>query len=260
MHVGQLAILFAVSEIEHDACALVKPHYCLSHLCDSEDQYQVGPMQDDEMLLVFAFIRVTRAARILELGGLRGNSARNFLTATRGLPGSRVYTVDLRRVKSQDARHITLHMDATRITATDVDEAPLDFILLDCHHYNATMHTLQALESASLIHRTTTLALHDTGLHQKSRSFKGIGNNALRAQPDLVMHQIVERLVVEQLRTGGIDGTGRRRWVAVHAHRDRIAHDDILAFRHGITLMQLDLALDNNLQKPYSGEGADTGY
>jgi hypothetical protein len=64
-------------------CAPGRSHYNLSHLCAPERQKQVGPMQDDEMLLIYAFIRVTRSARILELGGQLGGSARNFLAATR---------------------------------------------------------------------------------------------------------------------------------------------------------------------------------
>lgn len=236
-----------------------KIKYDLSHLCASEAQRQIGPMQDDEMLLLFAFIRVTRAARVLELGGQLGFSARNFLHATKGLPGGRVYTVDLVKVRSWSTRHITLKKDATQLEAADVDNAPLDLILLDCHHYNATLHTLRALKAAGLIRRNTTLALHDTGLHEKRREPGGWRvTDVLRAQPDLVVHQLVERLVVEELRTRGIDGEGPR-WAAIHGHCDRIPPGDTLAFRHGITLMQQDLPLDNGLLKPYRGLGKSTG-
>lgn len=244
-------------------CSESRRHYRLTHLCSSEKQRTVGPMQDDEMLLLYAFIRVTRSARVLELGGMRGDSARNFIYATTGLPMARVYTVDLIRVKSQGDTHVTLAMDATNLRREHVDGAPLDLILLDCHHYNATMHTLRALWREGLIQHNTTLALHDTGLHEARRDpgrRHAMHLNRLRAQPDLVVHQLVERLVVEELRSRGIEGTGLDRWSAVHAHRDRIAEGDALAFRHGLTLMQLDRKLDNDLVEPYRGIGADTGY
>jgi len=154
--------------------------YRLSHLVAPEEQKQWGPMQDDEMLFLYSFIRVTRSARILELGGLKGDSARNFLQATEGLVNSSVYTVEKRKVQQQGPRHVTIQKDATLLTAADVQNAPLDLILLDCHHYDATMGTLRALDRASLI-PNTTLALHDTGLHGTR------------------MHQIVERIVVNEL-------------------------------------------------------------
>ncbi|KAJ1640807.1 hypothetical protein T492DRAFT_926320 [Pavlovales sp. CCMP2436] len=221
---------------------------------------QIGPMQDDEMLLIYAFIRVTRSARVLELGGQLGGSARNFLAATRGLPGATVYTVDLIRVRSQAANHVTLKQDATQLTAADVHNLPIDLVLLDCHHYNATIHTLRVLRSAGLIRANTTLALHDTGLHQVSRDPAHKRRpDVLRAQPGFVVHELVERLVVEDLRTVGIDGSGRERWAAIHAHRDVVAEGDVLQFRHGLTLMQLDRALDNELLRSYTGIGVDTG-
>lgn len=39
------------------------------------------PMQDDEQLFIFAVVRGLRLSRILEIGGLRGDSALNFLKA-----------------------------------------------------------------------------------------------------------------------------------------------------------------------------------
>ena len=47
------------------------------------------------------------------------------------------------------------------------------------------------------------------------------------------------------------------RWQAVHGHRDRPAQGDPLLLRHGLTLMQRDLELDNSLRRPFQGEGAD---
>ena len=55
--------------------------YDLSHLTQPDDQVVVGPVQDDEALLLFALVRCMRLRRILEVGGLDGYSARNFLRA-----------------------------------------------------------------------------------------------------------------------------------------------------------------------------------
>ena len=55
--------------------------YDLSHLTQSEDQNVGGPVQDDENLFLYSIIRGCRLSRILEIGGLDGYSAKNFLQA-----------------------------------------------------------------------------------------------------------------------------------------------------------------------------------
>lgn len=49
-------------------------------------------LQDDEALLLYAVVRGMRLSRILEVGGLDGYSARNFLQAMEPTQGM-VYTV-----------------------------------------------------------------------------------------------------------------------------------------------------------------------
>jgi len=44
----------------------------------------VGPLQDDEALLLFALSRALGVNRVLEIGSLNGDSARNFLSAVGG--------------------------------------------------------------------------------------------------------------------------------------------------------------------------------
>lgn len=53
----------------------------LSHLTQPADEAVVGPVQDSEALLLYALVRVTLARKIVEVGGLDGYSARNFLRA-----------------------------------------------------------------------------------------------------------------------------------------------------------------------------------
>ena len=117
--------------------------YSLDHLTQADDQKVGGPIQDDEALLLFAMIRVMRLKRILELGGLGGYSARNFLAAVG--PGGMVYTVDLNKVPKLAANHVSIVCDAGKITEIDVDEKPLDLVFpSDCHAYDAQMEMHRA--------------------------------------------------------------------------------------------------------------------
>lgn len=51
--------------------------YNLDHLVQPHKQMVCGPIQDDEALLLYAFVKTMRMKRILEIGGLDGHSARN---------------------------------------------------------------------------------------------------------------------------------------------------------------------------------------
>ena len=57
-------------------------------------------MQADEMLLLFGLVRSSAVARVLEIGGLQGTSAYNFLQALRckhgGPVAPMVITVDIK--------------------------------------------------------------------------------------------------------------------------------------------------------------------
>ena len=66
--------------------------YNLEHLTQDSTQSTPGPIQDDEALLMFSLIKVTRIKRILELGAGNGYSAKNFCEAI-GNNGT-VYSVD----------------------------------------------------------------------------------------------------------------------------------------------------------------------
>ncbi len=51
-------------------------------------------MQDDEALLLYSVVRGMRLSRVLEIGGLSGYSAKNFLQAMEPMQGV-VYTVGM---------------------------------------------------------------------------------------------------------------------------------------------------------------------
>lgn len=102
--------------------------YNLDHLTQKSDQWVYGPIQDDEALFLYAVIRGMRLRRILEIGGLQGYSAVNFLRAI-GENGE-LHTIDINRVERQGPNHRTLQKDARHIAPDDVDGKPLDMIFL----------------------------------------------------------------------------------------------------------------------------------
>ena len=196
--------------------------YDLSHLTQSDDQKVLGPIQDDEALLLFALIRTMRLKRVLEIGGLEGYSARNFLKAIG--PAGTLYTVDINPVPSLAANHKVLTKNCAALDRNDLDGAQLDLIFIDCHLYGEQMDMIQRLYNERAMTDETVIALHDTGLHPAkwvSWSYEVMGG---------WVHQPVERRMVNDLRAAGFD--------AISFHMDRRPPGEELAFRHGLTIMQ----------------------
>jgi predicted O-methyltransferase YrrM len=204
--------------------------YDFSHLVQPLDQNVGGPIQDDEALMLYAIVRTMRVKRVLEIGGLSGYSARNFLRALSWDADTAVYTVDLNPVKSQAPNHYTLCKDVALLEAADVHGQPLDLIFFDAHVYDAQMDMYVLLVNKGLINDDTIIALHDTNLHPKKsapwsypiRDVDGVCG---------YVHQDVERRMVNTLRKDfGYD--------AFCAHTDVRRNDARLPFRHGLTVMK----------------------
>jgi predicted O-methyltransferase YrrM len=171
--------------------------YNLQHLTQPANQRVAGPIQDDEALLLFGLIRVLRIRRILELGGLSGYSAINFLAAVgdRGV----VYTVDIAPVPRRGANHHPIQRDAALIAAADVGSEALDLVFFDCHIYAAQITAFQTLRRQGVITERTLLVLHDTGLHPTQ-----IVDWAYPIEDGWV-HQPVERRMVNDFKRMGYD-------------------------------------------------------
>ena len=137
--------------------------YDLSHLTQADDQAVAGPIQDDEALFLFALIRCMRIRHVMELGGLDGYSATNFLRAIG--PKGTLYTVDLKPVPSLAPNHRTIQKDCGTLHGEDLGNTRLDLIFFDCHIYDAQMRLYRNLRRQGLITERTVLALHDTNLH-----------------------------------------------------------------------------------------------
>ena len=207
---------------------------------DYPRQRVTGPMQADEMLLLFGLVRTSSVARVLEIGGFKGDSAYNFLQALKCKVGGSVtpmvVTVDLSPIKpirQHIVAHRTLRKNAINLTMDDVEGQPVDAILLDCHAFYASQHILANVFEHGLLSSNGFVILHDTGLHATQRYGWALHNH----EPAGWVHQPVERLIAQWLQ-------------AVDCSFQRIsAHDDarVLGPRHGLTIMQrrIDLTVNN---------------
>ena len=60
----------------------------------------LGPMQDDEALLLYALVQASHVKRVLEIGGLGGFSAFTLVQGMHRKPNSAVYTMCAASVES----------------------------------------------------------------------------------------------------------------------------------------------------------------
>lgn len=203
--------------------------YELGHLVQKANQNVGGPIQDDEALLLYALVRVMRLHRVLEVGGLNGYSARNFLAALGDETNAAVYTCDINPVKSQAANHFVLTKDCAQLQAAELHGQPLDLIFFDAHVLKPQLALLDRLQQAGLVTPDTVLALHDTNLHPRKTA---PWSYPLEEDGKVVgfVHQAVEREMVNQLRERG--------WDALTLHLSRDRSDARMPIRHGLSLMQ----------------------
>jgi predicted O-methyltransferase YrrM len=196
--------------------------YDLRHLRQWEPQDLLGPIQDDEALFLYALIRGLRCKRVLEVGGLEGYSADNFLAAV-GDEGA-VYTVELEEMRSRAPNHKAITKDCALITAHDIDEKPLDLIFYDAHELVPQMDMYYHLQRQGMINDHTIIALHDTNLHPLQVI------DFAYPMDDGWVHQRVEREMVNAFVEMGYD--------AFSLHPPLSRHDKRFPMRHGITVLQ----------------------
>lgn len=186
-------------------------NYDLSHL--TQDTRRVyGPIQDDEALLLYAIVRCLGAKTVLEAGGQTGYSARNFLAA-----GATVYTVDTQPVPVQGERHHVIQADIGYVNLELMP--PLNLVFFDAHAEEAQFRFLTMATAAGIVGESTTIVVHDTGLHSQQFVPWAVPCGERWA------HQPEERRFVERLVAAG--------WQCVHVHADGDAEP-----RHGLTILQ----------------------
>ena len=196
-------------------------YYDLSHLTQNS-QKDTPAIQDDEALLLYALIRVVRVQRVLELGFFDGYSATNFLKAVG--PSGKVYSCDINTVKKLTHNHTPITKDAATLSATDVDNTPLDLVFFDCHNLEAQMTCFQNLTEAGIITNKTILALHDTGTHPKK-----LRKNDYKIGRKEFVHQPVERVMVNEFAVIG--------YSPLCLHTEVTKTSKVLPFRHGLTIL-----------------------
>jgi hypothetical protein len=196
--------------------------YELSHLTQPEDQQVIGPIQDDEALLLYAVIRVMRLKRILEVGGQSGYSAVNFCKAVG--PNGVVYTAEPLPMAGMWHNHRPLQRLAHEVEPRDLDYKPLDLVFFDAHDYASQVALYTGLSHAGIITERTLIALHDTGLHPHKVVAWA------RETPRGWEHQTVERAMVDYLAGVGYD--------VINFHMDHSKASPELPYRHGLTILQ----------------------
>lgn len=196
--------------------------YDFSHLNQLPDQRVLGPIQDDEALLLYGLIRCTRISRILEVGGLEGYSAKNFLAAMAEGEENIVYTVDIRETPRISKSHKVLVKGADSVGPQDLDWLPIDLVFFDCHCLNSQLALFHKLVLSGIIVDDTTLVLHDTNLHPGK-----FIDGAYETEEGWV-HVACERQMVNIFHELGYDCISLGTKMAIH--------DESLPFRHGITL------------------------
>ena len=201
--------------------------YNLSHLTQESNQRVLGPIQDDEALFLYSIIRGNRLSRILEIGGLSGYSATNFIEAIKynNDPNNIVYTVDLNVVPQMADNHKVIVKNALHLTMDDIDNKPLDMVFFDCHDM-VQMDIYNHFKENNIITDATILTLHDTNLHYPPYSVWG----PYIEKDGGYAHQPVEREMVNKFKDMGYD--------IFKIATDKTKHSPEFPFRHGVTVCQ----------------------
>lgn len=198
-------------------------NYDLSHLTQPEHQNVSGPIQDDEALFLYSIIRGCRLERILEIGGLSGYSAKNFLQAVSFSQNGIVYTCDLNPVPILAENHKVIIKNALDLTIHELDNKPLDLIFFDCHDM-IQMDIYHNFVNNNIINDNTILALHDTNLHYPPFQHCGV----YIERENGFAHQPVERYMVNIFKNLGYDIFG--------ISTNHSKHNQDFPVRHGITV------------------------
>lgn len=198
-------------------------NYDLSHLTQPENQNVSGPIQDDEALFLYSIIRGCRLERILEIGGLSGYSAKNFLQALSFSKDGILYTCDLNPVPILAENHKVIIKNALDLTIEELDNKPLDLVFFDCHDM-IQMDIYCKFVNNNIINDDTILALHDTNLHYPP--YQHCGHYI--EKDNGYAHQPVERHMVNIFKSLGYDIFG--------ISTNHSKHSADFPVRHGITV------------------------
>jgi hypothetical protein len=196
--------------------------YSLSHLSQGNKQDVMGPVQDDEALVLYAIVRALRINTVLEIGGLSGYSAQNFLQAVGD--NGKVFTCDINPMTQLADNHFFIHKDAAKITKEDLHGVKVELLFFDCHLYDVQMDLLKTLERDKMVDNNLIIALHDTNTHPQQ--FVPWAYETSQGW----VHQKAERMMVNELIGRG--------WQAICLHPSQDKYESSFPFRHGLTIMK----------------------
>ncbi|CAE7705267.1 lig-1 [Symbiodinium sp. CCMP2456] len=146
-----------------------KLHYELFHL-ERDNKPRLGPVQDDEALLLYSLVRALRPRTIVEFGTSNGFSALNWMHAIAEDPDARVFSYDIlpypaaRALEDSDPRFFFHQKSQADFEPADVDGRPIDVAFFDAGHL--IEYSLKAFERLHpALAPNALVAVHDTGLH-----------------------------------------------------------------------------------------------
>jgi predicted O-methyltransferase YrrM len=170
--------------------------------------------------------------RVLEIGGLGGYSAMNFLSALDQSNDATLYTVDFNPLPVQtsrqgSAKHKIVIKNAVSLTSADLDDERLDLVFFDCHDM-IQLEVYENLVRTGMIDDRTVITLHDTNLHFPPLGLTW-GNIVCEDGNQGYAHQPVERFMVNVFKEKGYD-------VYLLLHTRPEAHSAEFPFRHGVAV------------------------
>jgi predicted O-methyltransferase YrrM len=213
-----------------------------AHLQAYRESRIIGPLQQDEAVLLFGLVRTLRPQTLVEFGFYHGHSSFNFLQAME--PEARLFSYDIapesiKRAREEfppDPRFTFLAKSQTEFSSQDVEGRLIDFVFFDAAHL---LTDNQQAWQAILPHLAPfpTIAIHDTGLWA-TKHMESMHREFLQRAPDtsisFVAHQEEEREFVRWILSTHPE------WSAVHFHSTQ-------TLRHGLTILQRNTGLNSNI-------------
>lgn len=119
---------------------------------------EIGPIQNEDVLLIQAVIKMTCPSVLVELGYLNGFSTRKILEVMR----------EDAHLTSYDNIVINSNITDARFTfknksQTEVNEENIDFIFFDASH-NLDLNKETLLKVEKTLNKNAIIAIHDTGI------------------------------------------------------------------------------------------------
>ena len=198
--------------------------YDISHLKQDEFQSSMGPIQDDEALLLYALVKVIRPKTVVEFGFAFGSSSLNFLKALD--KDAKLYSYDIiewnKNASAFTDSRFKFHLKSqTDFDLTDVDNRIIDFVFFDDGHiFSVNSKAFNIINDKIALNGI--LIVHDTGLHRHE-----YGDGCTCDAPKYCggAHQKDERVFINWI----LDN--HPEWQVIQIHSFNF-------WRHGLTIMQ----------------------